>query len=104
MQIPGTEPVVVMDTKGQVWGFSLINRDAAIVVYVSGDHDALARAIVAPSLFANVPPPDRGRQIPAAGGNWDVPRFNGKLWAIALTGGVAPTANLAVETWAVEKP
>lgn len=104
MQIPSTEPVLILDTADEVYGFSLINRDANNVVYVSGDQNALARAIVPPSTFANAAPPDRGRQIAAGGGVWDVQRFSGKLYGIALTGAANVTLNLAVEMWRVEKP
>ena len=81
MKIPNTEAVCILDTRDEIWGFSLVNNDAANSVYISSDQAALNPTTNQGA--ATVPFSGKGIPIAANGGSWTVQQINGKLYAIA---------------------
>jgi hypothetical protein len=78
----------IIDTQGELWGFTVQNNDAANDVYLSTTRSGLDKSGVAVA-------PSQGIRIAANGGSWTVMFFKGKMYAVALN---APV-NLAIETW-----
>lgn len=78
----------IVDTHGELYGFTLQNNDPANDVYVSSARQGLDKSGVGVA-------PLQGIRIAANGGSWTVMFFSGKLYAVAMN---APV-NLIVETW-----
>lgn len=88
MIIQNTIPILILDTQGELYGFTIQNNDAANDVYVSSNRGGLAGS-------GGATPPSIGIRVAANGGSWTVMWFKGKLYGIALNAAV----NLSVEVW-----
>jgi len=88
MIIQNTVATPVLDTRGELFGFTVQNNDPANDVYLSSNRGGLLGS-------GGSVVPDIGILIAHGGGSWTVMYYRGKLFGIALN---APV-NLAIETW-----
>jgi hypothetical protein len=93
MKISNTEAVLLLDTRDEIWGFSLVNGDGTNAVYISTDQAALNATLG--QAAGGIPGSGKGIPIGANGGSWTVMHFNGKLYAIAI----AAPVELRFEPW-----
>lgn len=82
----------IIDTKGELWGFSLQNNDPANDVYVLDERTGLDK-----SGTAAVPP--RAIKIAANGGSWTREFYCGKLYAVAMNSPVDLAAIIDRKQW-----
>lgn len=91
MIVSNLEAKLLLDTGNRIYGYTIVNPDAANAIYISGDQNGLNQE----GQKATLATAETGIPIAANGGSWTVHQFNGKLYAIAA----AAPVNAKFEVW-----
>jgi hypothetical protein len=93
MKIPTDNAIQVLDTKGELWGVTFQNNDAANNVWISDNSQGMLGSGKAVT-------PGAGIKILPVGGSYPLYMFCGKLFAIAENAAV----DLSLLTWKLSEP